>query len=175
MSGGMELKKILVYIFILALISVAFSAKFRLGLTGDFPIYTLESTPSTASMRGVQMDFVLISPGNVQMGFGLGYENVSTDASFLGVPVDHSIEMYSVASFKSEVSSTFDLLVISRGGMAVPNHDFSLSGYFVEVSANLIYYFKWLYLTVGMSLKSYAFGDAAVTFIPVKFGLGGEY
>ncbi len=171
----MRLKKTLVYILIFILVSVAFSAKFRLGLTGDFPVYTIESTPSEVSIMGAQLDFVLISPGNVQMGFGLGYENVSTDASFLGVPVDHSLEIYSVASFKSELSSTFDLLVISRGGMAIPNHDFSLSGYFVEVSADLVYYFKWLYLTVGMSLKSYAFGDSAVTFVPIKFGFGGEY
>ncbi|MCD6449090.1 MAG: hypothetical protein J7L34_01100 [Thermotogaceae bacterium] len=169
------MKKILVFAFVFLLIGVVYSAKYRIGLTGDFPVYTLESTPLEASMMGAQFDFVLISPGNVQMGFGLGYEMVSADAGFLGTPVDHSLELYSVASFKSELSSTFDLLVISRGGMSVPNHDFSLSGYFVEVSADLVYYFKWFYVLAGLSIKSYAFGDAAITFIPIKLGFGGEY
>ena len=165
-----------VVLLLLLLSLAALSRTATVDLNLDFDMITLSSTPSTGlSMTGLQLDVLLTSPGNVQMGFGMGYHWLFGSESFFEKSFSNLIELYSVASYKSEFSSVLDLFVVSRGGMAVPVLDFSTSGYFVEVSVDLVYTKGFFRAFGGLSLKSYAFGDRSVLFLPVKVGIGGEF
>lgn len=167
-------KLLTMVVFLLAVL--AFSATVRFDAMADFDYFVFEASPSSdIRFLGVQIDVLLISPGNVQMGFGFGYSVVENGLQFFGKDVDHTVDFYSVASYRTELSTAFDLLIVSRGGISVPNHDFSLSGYFVEVSAELAYFMGWFHIFGGISMKSYAFPNSSVTFIPFKVGVGGEY
>ncbi len=169
------MRKLLTIVVFLSAV-LAFSASVRFDAMADFDYLVFEASPSSdIRFLGVQIDVLLISPGNVQMGFGFGYSVVENGQQFFGKDVDHTVDFYSVASYRTELSTAFDLLIVSRGGVSVPNHDFSLSGYFVEVSAELAYFMGWFHIFGGISMKSYAFPDSSVTFIPFKVGVGGEY
>ncbi len=169
-------KAVTFVILTVALLLIASTVKF--DFIGDFGVFVIDATPTEdVNFAGFQVDFLIISPGNVLMGFGVGYHSLNGDLDtfFNRQGVDHSVEIYSVASYRSELSSKFDLFIVSRGGMVLPNHDFSLSGYFVEVSAEIVWFFKWFHVFGGISLKSYAFENSTVTLIPLKIGVGGEY
>ncbi len=169
------MKKAAVFV-ILAISIVALGASVRFDGMFDADYFVLDATPaSDIHFYGVQIDVLLISPGNVQMGFGFGYSVVEGGEKFFGRTVDHTVDFYSVASYRTELSSVLDILIVSRGGISVPNHDFSLSGYFVEVTAEIAYFMGSFHIFGGVSMKSYAFPDSSVTFIPIKVGVGGEY
>ncbi len=163
------------YVAVLILIS-SIAMAIGVNVWADLDMFTFDATPSSdVSMYGIQMDLVFESPGNVRMGFGVEYHFVSADASFLGMNFDQSVGIYAVGVYRSELTSSLDLLVISRGGISLPNFDLSTMGYFTEVSVSMVYPLgeKW-FVSFGGSLKSYSFGEPYVSFIPVKLGIGGD-
>jgi hypothetical protein len=172
--GGITVKK-RILILSIALFSAIYFAS-GVNLLGDLDCFVFDATPSNSvSMYGGQLDFLMDSPGNVRMGFGVQYHLVTADASFLGEDFKGELGLYSVGEYRSDLTSVLDFLVITRGGISIPNFDFSKLGYFTEVSISVGYEMmkKWL-LLVGLSMKSHAFTDSYASFIAVKLGVGGD-
>ena len=160
----------------LILTSAAIFAAVDLNLWGDIDYFVFDATPSEdVSMYGVQFDVVFPSPGNVSMGFGVEGALVTADASFLDMEYNNSIGIYAVGVYRSPLTSVFDFVVVSRGGISVPSMDLSKMGYFTEVSVGINYPMgKNFWISLASAMKSYSFGNPYVTFIPVKLGIGGE-
>ena len=160
----------------LILISAAIFAAVDLNFWLDVDYFVFDATPSSAiSMYNAQLDIVFPSPGNVSMGFGIEGGYVTADASFLEMDYTNSIGIYAVGIYRSPLTSVFDFVVVSRGGISVPSLDLSKMGYFTEVSVGIIYPMgKKFWLSLASAMKSYSFGTPYVTFIPIKLGIGGE-
>ena len=148
----------------------------KIGLFGDYQFYTMNSTPvEDVSMMGLKIDALMDSPGNVRMGFGIGYEFVTADASFIGEEFTGAFEIYSVGEYRSELTSVLDFFIVTRGGLSVPNFDFSKMGYFTDISVLIGYPFteKW-YVSFGFSIKSHSYLDSYVSFVSLEMGIGGD-
>ncbi len=163
-------------VILLALTSVVIFAAVDLNLWGDIDFFVFDATPSSAvSMYNIQLDVVFPSPGNVSMGFGVEGGYVTADASFLDMDYTNSIGIYAVGVYRSPLTSVFDFVVVSRGGISIPSTDLSKMGYFTEVSVGVIYPMgKKFWISLASAMKSYSFGKQYVTFIPIKLGIGGE-
>ncbi len=172
-SGGIKLRYLITF---LALISAVVFATVDLNFWLDVDYFVFDATPSsTVSIYGAQLDIVFPSPGNVSMGFGVEGGYVTADASFLEMDYTNSVGIYAVGVYKSPLTSVFDFVVVSRGGISIPSMDMSKMGYFTEVSVGIIYPLgKSFWISLASAMKSYSFGNPYVTFIPIKLGIGGE-
>ena len=171
----MKVKRISIVIaLVLTVMVIAETADLRLDLSYD--VLSLQATPVSVKTVGFDLDYFSPPQRNVSMGLGLGWKWLmpeSTETALIDDTTPGNLfELYSAAVYRGRISESMGIEILSRGGVAVPDFKFDLTGYFAEVNVLFGVVFYGLDFRFGFGVKMYSFGDTSLTQIPIKLSVG---